>query len=799
MLAIKPPFTVFAARDGTPLDGGSIYFGVANQNPETNPQVVYWDAAGTQPAAQPLRTVGGYIVRAGTPAVVYTNTGYSITVRDSDGSMVYTMPTSSDYSSSITLAGFGAVGDGVTDDTAAFQAAINALQLISIAGDGVGRPVLAVPAAKYLVGSLTINKRLKIKGDGSGSSFIQLKAGVTTPLFTVNAEDVGGTSLDDSNHTIFEGLTLQGNRVDSVTTGASHGIYCPDAPWTITTQYSNSIMGVDLHIEGFTGCNLYFGGNRNWALLDRVISRYSNDCGLKNYGYDNRISKCDFGVNLNYGAWDVSGGGNVYEGCNIYFNLINSVVSSFVNNFILYDGCAFDAALQNAISHGGSCNVKAIGCQFDGNSRAGAGLYSDILKATNSSLTVIGNNFILSGQKVKYLIEVPNPWQPNTIFSGNDYIHSGASTPYTSVASNVPAVLLGSDDIMINVMRYGVYGDGITDDSAAINAALAAAAGTGRTVYFPYATYVCAAQIVADRVKIKSDAAQLKFTTVGAAVDCLVLQASTAFTPLEVDGLIVNCNNVGRDGVVVTGGGGGFSSSDFMSIRRMFIQQCVRDGLVFQPSAANNWIQNPRVSDTRILSPGRHGITIICPALANIFVTQGVLDNVDIRGAGQTTTGYDMFVDLQGSAATQKASEWMLMSCDFDASGAANHAQGSLCFSQTGTNGSISGWTFNCFTPEDTGAVITGTPNIIQIVGTPAVNGVFRLGGITSKYGELVDTSKATRVFNRSATAAHDMFGFDLSSVGFAASYANDAAAAAAGVALGNCYRNGSAVSVRVV
>lgn len=88
MLATQPPFVQYFDTDGSPLDGGYVYFGVANQNPETSPVAVYWDAAGTQPAAQPIRTVNGYTVRSGSPATIYADGNYSLTTRNARGSLV---------------------------------------------------------------------------------------------------------------------------------------------------------------------------------------------------------------------------------------------------------------------------------------------------------------------------------------------------------------------------------------------------------------------------------------------------------------------------------------------------------------------------------------------------------------------------------------------------------------------------------------------------------------------------------------------------------------------------------------
>jgi len=92
-LSIQVPFPVFQDRDGQPLENGYVWIGVANLNPQTNPVVAYFDAALTIPAPQPLRTLNGYISRAGTPAQIYVDgVNFSILVQDSKGSMVYNFP-----------------------------------------------------------------------------------------------------------------------------------------------------------------------------------------------------------------------------------------------------------------------------------------------------------------------------------------------------------------------------------------------------------------------------------------------------------------------------------------------------------------------------------------------------------------------------------------------------------------------------------------------------------------------------------------------------------------------------------
>jgi hypothetical protein len=89
-IEVQPPYPAFAGADGQPLENGYIWIGTANLSPQTNPISVYWDAAQTIAAPQPIRTINGYPSRNGTPARFYVSSDYSIQVLDSKGSVVYT-------------------------------------------------------------------------------------------------------------------------------------------------------------------------------------------------------------------------------------------------------------------------------------------------------------------------------------------------------------------------------------------------------------------------------------------------------------------------------------------------------------------------------------------------------------------------------------------------------------------------------------------------------------------------------------------------------------------------------------
>lgn len=189
-LSIQPTFPVFTERDGQPLRNGYIWLGVANLPPQTNPINVYWDAALTVPAAQPIRTINGYPSNNGTPGRLYVNSDYSILVQDRKSTLVYSSPTATERLSDVVITGldasdvsylpggpnaqpttvqtalrrtisvddFGAVGDGIVDDSLAFQRAVDYAESLvgSSAFDTVGVEIVLGPKNYKLNTTITV-------------------------------------------------------------------------------------------------------------------------------------------------------------------------------------------------------------------------------------------------------------------------------------------------------------------------------------------------------------------------------------------------------------------------------------------------------------------------------------------------------------------------------------------------------------------------------------------------------------------------------------------------------------------
>jgi hypothetical protein len=89
-MSIGNPYPIFTDRSGQPLEEGYIYIGAEGLNPQTNPIDIYWDSNFTIPAAQPVRTSGGYPVFNGSPGKIFALLPHSISVIDQRGQLVFT-------------------------------------------------------------------------------------------------------------------------------------------------------------------------------------------------------------------------------------------------------------------------------------------------------------------------------------------------------------------------------------------------------------------------------------------------------------------------------------------------------------------------------------------------------------------------------------------------------------------------------------------------------------------------------------------------------------------------------------
>jgi hypothetical protein len=206
--AVYSPLPFWAdTRDGSPLDSGLIYFGVAAQNPVTTPVAAYWDAAKTQPVAQPVKTMNGFTIRNGAPAPVYIEGDYSMSVYTKTGTLVVSVPsnlllnaTAALQTSLATTAGAGFIGHDIALNYAvgtlgaALTGMVNVAELTGVDRTGVTDCTAAInaatlickrvyfPTGTYLLNSAALRSNLEIFGDGDATILRPLTSATPVPL-----------------------------------------------------------------------------------------------------------------------------------------------------------------------------------------------------------------------------------------------------------------------------------------------------------------------------------------------------------------------------------------------------------------------------------------------------------------------------------------------------------------------------------------------------------------------------------------------------------------------------------------
>ena len=260
---------------------------------------------------------------------------------------------------------YGAIGNGVADDTTALQAAVNA--------SAAAQRALYIPAGTFMVSApivVPIGEGLTIIGSGWGTK-IKLKAASNCFIFKMQAQDTRITMRD---------LTLDGNCLEQGTTGTSGGV---DAAGAVACRFDN------IHFIACRDDGIAFSGMTGGA-----------------FGHNNRVIGCLFDQSMNstgpgHGISMVSSDENQVIGCDFEF-LGGSGGTGFSTAVCILDragtqfitACNFVGGATNntkGVRIQDAKSTKITGCNFDGTA-------GDSIFIAGEQNSVVGNTIFSPGE-----------------------------------------------------------------------------------------------------------------------------------------------------------------------------------------------------------------------------------------------------------------------------------------------------------------------------------------------------------------------------------------------------------------
>ena len=425
----------FYDSNGVPLVGGSVYFYI----PSTSTPKNTWQDSG-----ELVLNSTPVILDSLGSAVIYGSGVYRQLVKDSLGNTIWDQlttgsPTSGTYLNVITQ--FGAIGDGVADDTVAIQAG---LDYLNATGGCLYFPTGLYRITSALSETFTYSTdrsvtRPSIKGDGSGNSQILWDGGNTPTVFMMTLQRTDSSDGKGLHaHSVIEGIGF--------------------AP--INSGKNQYVMGLKLLKWAYVHVRDVWVSFLNHGLqLDQVISSEfdsiiatNNNYGIWSVGaptstssavYNNNANtfiSCEIGANLQGGMYYVDGS----------FIMVGGAVEG--NGHSGSAGSGFGISIAN-LSTSGSVAMKLDGVYFEANGTTGDPganastadiliLHEDPLNNLTYSINdCLFNRLVANYAPYSVLINrtVPTAFVLNTV--GNNFQDYGgyspsANRPYVSIVYN---------------------------------------------------------------------------------------------------------------------------------------------------------------------------------------------------------------------------------------------------------------------------------------------------------------------------------------------------------------------------
>lgn len=259
------------------------------------------------------------------------------------------------YDYKVNVKDFGAVGDGTTDDIAAFEAAIASFTTVLSAPNYSAKGLIEVgPGVFYLSRTLNIEHQIVLRGCASpmgnnwGACSLKFPTGVTG--IRIHSAQTS-TSGKDAAGTLIEGMTIKTTRGGAASEGGYHGVHA-------STRFVMRDCVVALF--GDTGVNIVAtngvsGNANNWRLDNCRLAENGFD-GLYVDGDDANAgcaTMVDCSSNLRWGIFDSSFLGNTYTACHVSANTAGGYKTEGLNNRSCFVGCYTEGGQTSEFTYPG--------------------------------------------------------------------------------------------------------------------------------------------------------------------------------------------------------------------------------------------------------------------------------------------------------------------------------------------------------------------------------------------------------------------------------------------------------------
>lgn len=305
-----------------------------------------------------------------------TEGGYTVTTGPASTAIIRTMQEKLDDVASVK--DFGAVGDGVTDDSAAINRALSELFTQDVAAEE-SRRALFFPAGVYLVAtSIKVPPYAKIYGDGANSTYIQATSGsLDTVLRTVDSLSQTGSSIGTNGATIPQYITFSDMTIERTVQSTSNvDVVTIDRATDITfnrVKISAAITTPVTDLGADTRSNISFvsDGTLN---VKRV---YFTNCVISN-GYRGVVTSGTAMSNV------------VFDGC--YFNKLSRGIFDDSSSEEWSHIKVVNSRFEDIYERGVYVSVAAHGWMFINNHFANVGDANVAGTATYTIFDITGNN-----------------------------------------------------------------------------------------------------------------------------------------------------------------------------------------------------------------------------------------------------------------------------------------------------------------------------------------------------------------------------------------------------------------------